>query len=60
MQQWQVDIVRSQLRGWNDRSLADAIQALGRADSETKGLSRDPRYAVEKAITTICRLRRRR
>ncbi|QPK80642.1 DNA polymerase III subunit delta [Schaalia sp. ZJ405] len=56
----QLDTVRRQLRGWSDASLAAAISALAVADEETKGLSRDPERAVEKAVIQICRLRRYR
>lgn len=60
MAPWQVERARRDLHGWNDRSLAGAIAALARADEETKGLSRDPERAVEKAVITLCRLRARR
>ena len=34
-----------------------AIQAVAAADFEVKGGGRDPVYAVERAILTICRSR---
>ncbi|MDC4232818.1 DNA polymerase III subunit delta [Actinomyces sp. B33] len=57
MAPWQIDRARRELRGWTDQSLAGAIRALAVADEETKGASRDPHRAVEKAVITICRLR---
>ena len=56
MAPWQVDRARRELRGWSDASLAGAFGAIATADAETKGASRDPQRAVEKAIITICRL----
>ncbi len=34
------------------------ILAVARADAEAKGASRDPVYAVERAVLTICNARR--
>lgn len=59
MAPWQVDRARRELRGWSDSSLAAVFGAIATADAETKGKSRDPQRAIEKAIITICRLRGR-
>lgn len=59
MAPWQVDRARRELRGWSDASLAGAFGAIATADAETKGASRDPQRAIEKALITICRLRGR-
>ncbi len=59
MAPWQVDRARRELRGWSDSSLAAVFGAIATADAETKGESRDPQRAIEKAIITICRLRGR-
>ena len=59
MAPWQIDRARRDLRGWSDHSLAGAFEAIATADEETKGASRDPQRAVEKAVITICRLRGR-
>lgn len=56
MAPWQVDRARRELRGWSDASLAAAFGAIATADAETKGASRDPQRAIEKAVITICRL----
>jgi DNA polymerase-3 subunit delta len=53
---WQVDRARRDLRHWEADSLARAIEAVALADSQVKGASRDPRYAVEKAIRTVATL----
>lgn len=58
MAPWQIDRARKELRSWDDRSLARALTVIATADEEVKGASRDPRGAVEKAVITLCRLRR--
>jgi len=42
----------------SDDALATSILAVARADAEAKGASRDPVYAVERAVLTICNARR--
>ncbi len=58
MAPWQVDRARRELQGWSDDALAASILAVARADAEAKGASRDPVYAVERAVLTICNARR--
>lgn len=53
MKDWQVDRARRDLSGWNEGSLAMAIQATARADVEVKGASRDPVFALERMVTVI-------
>ena len=59
MAPWQVDRARRTLHGWTPDGLARSLQALAAADHAVKGgdfgagVSRDPVYAVEKAILTI-------
>ncbi len=60
MPPWQVDKARRSLHGWDDDGLGAAIQAVAAADFDVKGGSRDPVYAVEKAIVQIGRARARR
>lgn len=60
MSPWQVDNVRKQLRGWSDEALGRAICAVAVADEETKGLSRSPERAVEKAVIAVCQLSKAR
>ncbi len=50
---WQVDRARRDLAGWNERSLAGAIQACARADAEVKGASRNAAYAIERLVGTV-------
>ncbi len=58
MAPWQIDRARSAARGWDGDRLGRAIQAVAAADFEVKGGGRDPVYAVERAILTICQERR--
>lgn len=57
MAPWQVDKARRGLSGWGPEGIAEAIQAVALADFEVKGGSRDPVYAVERAILAITRAR---
>jgi DNA polymerase-3 subunit delta len=54
MAPWQVDQARRKLDGWDPQGVGQAIQAVAAADFEVKGGGRDPVYAVERAILTIC------
>lgn len=57
MAPWQVDQARRKLVGWDPDGVGHAIQAVAAADFEVKGGGRDPIYAVERAILTICNAR---
>jgi DNA polymerase-3 subunit delta len=57
MAPWQVDQARRKLSGWQPDGVGAAIQAVAAADFEVKGGGRDPVYAVERAILTICHSR---
>ena len=57
---WQVDQARRELSGWGPEGLARAITAVAAADAEVKGLSRDPVFAVERAVLRIIASRGRR
>ncbi len=54
MAPWQVDQARRKLSGWDPDGVGRAIQAVAAADFDVKGGGRDPVYAVERAILTIC------
>jgi DNA polymerase-3 subunit delta len=54
---WQVEQANRKLQGWQPDGVGRAIQALAAADFEVKGGGRDPVYAVERAILTICQSR---
>ena len=57
MAPWQIDQARRKLNGWDPDGVGRAIQAVAAADFDVKGGGRDPVYAVESAILTICRSR---
>lgn len=57
---WQVDKAQRVLSGWDSEGLGRSIQAVAAADFDVKGGGRDPEYAVERAVLTITRERRRR
>jgi DNA polymerase III subunit delta len=57
MAPWQVDQARRKLSGWDPDGVGHAIQAVAAADFDVKGGGRDPVYAVERAILTICNAR---
>lgn len=57
---WQVDRARRDLAGWTPEGLAAAISAVAAADAEVKGLSRDPVFALERAVLRVAGSRRRR
>lgn len=54
MAPWQIDQARRKLSGWDPDAVGRAIQAVAAADFDVKGGGRDPVYAVERAILTIC------
>lgn len=60
MAPWQIDRARRALQGWDVDALGESIQAVAAADFAVKGGGRDPVYAVERAVLTICELRRHR
>jgi DNA polymerase-3 subunit delta len=57
MAPWQIDQARRKLNGWDPEGVGRAIQAVAAADFDVKGGGRDPVYAVERAIMTICAAR---
>jgi DNA polymerase-3 subunit delta len=60
MAPWQVDQARRKLIGWDPEGVSVAIQAVAAADFEVKGGGRDPVYALERTILTICGARSHR
>ena len=60
MAPWQIDQARRKLGGWGPDGVGRAIQAVAAADFDVKGGGRDPVYAVERAILTICSARNTR
>ncbi len=56
MAPWQVEQARKALARWDAERLAQAVQALARADAEIKGASRAPGFALERAVRTVASL----
>jgi DNA polymerase-3 subunit delta len=56
---WQVDRALKELARWTPESLAAAITAVAQADAEVKGASRDPRFAIERAVLRVASTRGR-
>lgn len=57
---WQIDRARRELSGWTPEGLASAITAVADADAEVKGESREPQFAVERAVLRVAGARERR
>lgn len=55
---WKLTTLRRQVRGWEPERLGQAIRSVARADSEIKGASHDPAYALEKMVLEVTRARR--
>jgi len=53
MQPWLVEQAQREARRWTPEGLVRSIQVTAEADAQVKGLSRDPVYAVEHAVTVI-------
>jgi DNA polymerase-3 subunit delta len=53
MAPWQVDQARREAQRFSSAALARSVRALAEADAQVKGESRDPVYAVERAVTVI-------
>ncbi|WP_104118846.1 DNA polymerase III subunit delta [Arthrobacter sp. B1805] len=53
MAPWQVDQARKEAQRFSSAALAHCVRALAEADAQVKGESRDPVYAVERAVTVI-------
>ncbi|MFJ5957221.1 DNA polymerase III subunit delta [Paenarthrobacter sp. NPDC092416] len=59
MQPWLVEQAQRDVRRWTPDGLIRSIQVVAEADAQVKGLSRDPVYAVEHAVTVIAMSARR-
>jgi DNA polymerase III subunit delta len=53
MQPWLVEQAQREVRRWTPEGLIRSIRVTAEADAQVKGLSRDPVYAVERAVTVI-------
>lgn len=52
------DRAKRDLRGWSAQGIAMAISAVAQADTDVKGGSRDPGYALERGILEVGRARK--
>ena len=57
MAPWQIDKARRQLSGWNANTLTAAVEAIAKCDAQVKGGASDPIYALEQALSRICKAR---
>ncbi|HET9872631.1 MAG TPA: DNA polymerase III subunit delta [Propionibacteriaceae bacterium] len=55
---WKLKSMRPQARGWDQRGIAAAINAVAIADAEVKGASDDAEFALERALLAIATARR--
>lgn len=54
---YQARFARDDSKRWSDEGLAQAILAVAQADAEVKGGSRDPGFALERAIRRVAQSR---
>lgn len=50
---WKVRVLREQARGWDDVGVANAINAVARADADVKGAASDAAYALERMVLSV-------
>ena len=50
---WKLKSMRSQARGWDQRGLANALQAVAVADAQVKGASGDAEFALEQLVLAV-------
>jgi len=55
---WKLKSLRSQVRHWDERSLAAALVEVARTDADVKGAASDAAYALERMTLAVCALRR--
>lgn len=60
MAPWQAQRVTATARHWTPVNIAGAIELIARADAEAKGQARDADFAVERMVTKVAGLARRR
>jgi DNA polymerase-3 subunit delta len=56
---WKLKSMRSQARGWDQRGLATALQAVATADAQVKGAADDAEFALEQLVLAVAACRRR-
>jgi DNA polymerase-3 subunit delta len=50
---WKIRTLREQARGWDDRGLARAIQAVAQADTDVKGAAGDAAFSLERLVLAV-------
>lgn len=55
---WKLKSMRSQARGWDQRGLARALQAVATADAAVKGAADDAEFALEQLVLAVAGCRR--
>ncbi len=55
---WKLKSMRSQARGWDQRGLARALQAVATADAAVKGAADDAEFALEQLVLAVANSRR--
>ena len=53
MQAWQVSRARTQLQGWDDVGLGQAIREVALTDATLKGLGDDPGWHIERMVSVV-------
>lgn len=56
---WKLKSMRSQARGWDQRGLATALQAVATADAQVKGAADDADFALEQLVLAVAACRRK-
>jgi DNA polymerase-3 subunit delta len=56
---WKIRTLREQARGWDDRGLAAAIQAVAHADADVKGAAGDAAFSLERMVLAVTAARSR-
>jgi DNA polymerase-3 subunit delta len=55
---WKIDGIAREARFWDERSVAQAIRAVAKADAAVKGAAGDPDFALEQLILAVTACRR--
>ncbi len=57
MPPWKIKKAQAQARGWNGRSIGEALQVVAQLNADVKGQAADADYAVENAVSVVAGLR---
>lgn len=56
MPPWKIKKAQSQARGWNGRSIGEALRIVSQLNADVKGQAADADYAVENAVSVVAAL----